>query len=52
MGQKDTLYSRWGYAFTSLPWEKGQGPFQATLNFPNRLSGWEWLEAAFSLGLN
>lgn len=40
-----------GHISASLPWQDGERPFQATLNFPNRLSfvrGWE-LSSALSM---
>ena len=45
-----TLNSGWGYVSAPLPGWEGEGLFQASLNLPNRLSGWEGLGATLSLG--
>lgn len=47
-GQK-TLHSKWCYASASFP-GMGEKVIQATLNFPNMLSSWEWVVATLSLG--
>lgn len=50
MGLEDTLYSGWGYVSARLPGQEGEGLLQATLNFPNCLSGWEEPGATLNLG--
>ena len=50
MRPEDTLHSGWGSVTTPLPAQERLGPLEATLNFPNRLSGRKGPGATLSLG--
>lgn len=49
-GPKNTHFRRWNYVSAPLPRQAGERLLQDTLNFPNRLSGWEGPGAILCLG--